>query len=315
MLRYMNLLDSKYIAEADPANAKNIAKRKAKTSMILRFGALAASFVLVVGVLLAMPYLQHDDPVFPDQTDNTQESTDPGDETFNHGSESIDISDTPELSDIISITPMTGKWDVFDLLGKPAQFILLTEEQVAMVAYETNQLLYHVNEKGVWMFWSIIDNNWTMQEILDIYNITSEHSIQQIDTTEKNTKSKEKTHTQEPEILKEFYEILQTAEVMHMIAWGEKHSLQEKSENDNGTVLYVDIRTANGDVLTLQLYQHADCLVQNGETFYQMKTGDGERLFSLLKGMTAEELKESLADLDVLTTEQDVETEEVIIEN
>ena len=67
MIRYMNLIDSKYIAEADPANAKNITKRKSRTSLILRYGALAASFVLVVGVLLAMPYLQHDDPVFPDQ--------------------------------------------------------------------------------------------------------------------------------------------------------------------------------------------------------------------------------------------------------
>ena len=97
MIRYMNLLDSKYIAEADPANAKNINKRKSGTSLILRYGALAASFILVVGVLLAMPYLQHDDPVFPDQTDNTRESTGPGDDTSNHGSESTDIPIRPRL--------------------------------------------------------------------------------------------------------------------------------------------------------------------------------------------------------------------------
>ena len=45
MIRYMNLIDSKYIAEADPANAKNIAKRKSRTSLMLRYGTLAASFV------------------------------------------------------------------------------------------------------------------------------------------------------------------------------------------------------------------------------------------------------------------------------
>lgn len=98
MIRYMNLIDSKYIAEANPANAKNIAKRKSRTNLILRYGALAASFVLVVGVLLAMPYLRHDDPVFPDQTDNPHDSTGPIEDTSNHGSESTDtepVTDRP----------------------------------------------------------------------------------------------------------------------------------------------------------------------------------------------------------------------------
>jgi len=98
MIRYMNLIDSKYIAEADPANAKNIAKRKSRTSLMLRYGTLAASFVLVVGVLLAMPYLKHDDPVFPDQTDNPHDSTGPIEDTSNHGSESTDtepVTDRP----------------------------------------------------------------------------------------------------------------------------------------------------------------------------------------------------------------------------
>ena len=63
---------------------------------------------------------------------------------------------------------MTGKWDVFDLLGKPALFNLLTDEQAATVPYETNPLLYHVNEEGVWVFWSILENDWTMDEILEI---------------------------------------------------------------------------------------------------------------------------------------------------
>lgn len=98
MIRYMNLIDSKYIAEADPANAKNIAKRKSRTSLMLRYGTLAASFVLVVGVLLAMPYLQHDDPVFPDQTDNPHDSTGPIEDTSDHSSVSTDtepVTDRP----------------------------------------------------------------------------------------------------------------------------------------------------------------------------------------------------------------------------
>lgn len=310
MIRYMNLIDSKYIAEADPANAKSIAKRKSRTSMILRYGALAASFVLVVGVLLAMPYLQHDDPVLPDQTDNVHESTDPI--TSNHGSES---TENPEPSDIIAIIPMTGKWDVFDLLGKPALFNLLTDEQAATVPYETNPLLYYVNEEGVWVFWSILENDWTMDEILEIYGIISADSILQIDITEKNTKEKAKVQVIDSELITEFYRIMQTADVMHRIPWGEFHSLQSKDEYDIDTVMYVDILTENNDVFSLQLYQHADCMVQNGDTFYQLKTGEGEKLFYLLKKITVNEFKESLKDIEERITKEDVETESVVVEN
>lgn len=301
MIQVMDLLDEKYIAEADPANAKVIRSKKICRS-VFRCGSIAACIAVVLGGIM---FINREVGEIPSHEETTSVSENDILENIN---------DT-EPEDIVSVIPMTAKWDVFDLLGKPAQFILLADEQADAIAYETNPLLYQENEDGVWMFWSILDNNWTISEILDIYNITSEHNIRQIDTTEKNTKAKEKTHTTDQEIIKEFYEILQTAEVMHMTVWGENHSLQEKSENDIDTVLYVDILTANDDVFSLQLYQHADCLVQNGETFYQLERGEGERIFSLLKGMSTEEFKDSLADPTVQTTGQDVETEEVIIEN
>ncbi len=231
------------------------------------------------------------------------------------GKDVLENADDHDLKDITAIAPMTGKWDVFDILGKPALFILLTDEQAATVPYETNPLLYHVNEKGVWMFWSIHEDGWTMDEILEIYGISSADNILQIDITEKNTKEKEKVQVIDSELISEFFRIMQTADVMHRLSWGESHSLQSKDEYDIDTVVYVDILTDHGDIFSLQLYQHADCLVQNGETFYQLKDGEGESLFTLLKGMTAEEFKDSMTDREVQTTEQVFETEEVIIEN
>lgn len=50
MIRYMNLIDSKYIAEADPANAKNIKRNKIQRR-VLRLGTIAACFICVIGVL------------------------------------------------------------------------------------------------------------------------------------------------------------------------------------------------------------------------------------------------------------------------
>ncbi|MBQ2768028.1 MAG: hypothetical protein IJF49_08145 [Clostridia bacterium] len=100
MIQYMGLLDSKYIAEAAPSNAMNINKRKTRrTSLIVKYGSLAASFVLIIGALLAMPYLQHDDPVFSDQTDNAHDSTDPIEDTSYHGSESTDTDREPDEQD------------------------------------------------------------------------------------------------------------------------------------------------------------------------------------------------------------------------
>lgn len=134
MIRYMNLIDSKYIAEADPANAKNITKRKSRTSLILRYGALAASFILVVGVLLAMPYLQHDDPVFPDQTDNPHDSTGPIEDTSNHGSESTDNPDPPKAFDA---EECQQKFDGFErAMGGGSTFLLIEyAEETYNIAY------------------------------------------------------------------------------------------------------------------------------------------------------------------------------------
>ncbi len=105
MIQYMNLLDSKFIAEADPAYAKNINKPKLGTSLIFRYGALAASFVLIIGVLFTMPYLPNDDLVSTDQTDNTQESTGPLDDTSDYGQESTGpIEDTSDHSSVSTDT-------------------------------------------------------------------------------------------------------------------------------------------------------------------------------------------------------------------
>jgi len=97
MIRYMDLLDSQYIEEADPANAKKNSKQKAGTGTILKYGTLAASFVLLIGVLFAMPYLKHDDLVSPETSDG-YDSTGPIEDTSDHSPVSTDtepVTDRP----------------------------------------------------------------------------------------------------------------------------------------------------------------------------------------------------------------------------
>lgn len=48
MIQFMDLLDEKFIAESDPANAKNIRSKKIRGT-ILRYGSIAACLVMVLG--------------------------------------------------------------------------------------------------------------------------------------------------------------------------------------------------------------------------------------------------------------------------
>lgn len=74
MLKYMNLLDDKYILEASPSNAKGIRRNRRASKMLLRYGALAASLVICIGIGLIIPHLKTGSPAIPydtnGQTDN-----------------------------------------------------------------------------------------------------------------------------------------------------------------------------------------------------------------------------------------------------
>ena len=71
MLKYMNLLDDKYIIEATPKSVRSMQKKKSKRPLSnwLRYGTLAASFVIVVGIGLLIPHLRLDEPVTPLDTE------------------------------------------------------------------------------------------------------------------------------------------------------------------------------------------------------------------------------------------------------
>lgn len=103
MILYMDLLDESYIVEASPANTHKFVVHKIKMKQIYQLGAFAASFVLIVGVLLMMPYLHRDDPVTPIQTDTTAPISD----TPIHSSESSDIAEPPIQTEQDSIS---GNW-------------------------------------------------------------------------------------------------------------------------------------------------------------------------------------------------------------
>ena len=317
IIQYMELIDDNFISEANPENAKNINKRKEKRNLILRYGVLVASFFLIVSIIVVIPRLQHEDTVdpidpidtidtvVPNQTDNTQyqESTGPIEDTSVHGGEETTVPNIP------IVQPATGMWEIFEVLGKPTTYILLSDKQAEAVDYEANTLLYIQNEKGVWEFWSVYDDSWTMKEILEVYDITSSENILQINTTEKNTKAKEKTQLRESDLISEFYEIFKNAEVMHINSWGDAYGGSFKTDDyDIDTVLYVDIITKNGDTLSLQLYQYQDSLRQNGETIYQLAEGEGARLFEILKGISVEEYKQQIMELEALENDKVVPT-------
>ena len=74
MLKYMNLLDDKYILEASPSNAKGIRRNRRASKILLRYGALAAALVICIGIGLIIPHLKTGSPAIPydtnGQTDN-----------------------------------------------------------------------------------------------------------------------------------------------------------------------------------------------------------------------------------------------------
>ena len=85
MIQYMDLLDEKYIAEADPANAKNIRNKKIR-STVLRYGSIAAcllcTIIIGISVIQKMEYPSVDtgDPVDTIETGDTNHEyyADPG---------------------------------------------------------------------------------------------------------------------------------------------------------------------------------------------------------------------------------------------
>lgn len=69
MLKYLNLLDEKYILEAIPKNSKKVRRNKRLNKAFLRYGVLAASLVFVIGIGFLIPHLNNDPPVVLPQTD------------------------------------------------------------------------------------------------------------------------------------------------------------------------------------------------------------------------------------------------------
>ena len=134
IIQYMELIDDKFILEAAPENAENINKRKNRTSLILRYGALAASFVLIVGVLVTASRMQHDDtidPVLPKDTIiNTQETTDP----IKDSSDSTDIPNPPVTFNVDECQQM---FDGFNkAIGGGSTFLIMEYmEETYNVAY------------------------------------------------------------------------------------------------------------------------------------------------------------------------------------
>ncbi len=72
----MNLLDDNYILEASPKRATVMSKNRRLTKMLMRYGALAASLIIFIGIGLLIPRLQTDPPVTPPQTDEQTDNFD-----------------------------------------------------------------------------------------------------------------------------------------------------------------------------------------------------------------------------------------------
>lgn len=115
MLKYMNLLDDKYILEASPKRVKSAQKNKRVTKIFFRYGALAASLVICIGVGLLIPHLRTEPPVTPPETNG-----------ITHG-----IVDPPETltrpdthrSDVATDVPIGGGHMGDDLISPYVGFV------------------------------------------------------------------------------------------------------------------------------------------------------------------------------------------------
>lgn len=270
-----------------------------------KYLAAAASVIVVLSIVLLFPRLTDDDPIpIGEHTTTTP-----------HESETPDIADETEPVEIVAIQPMTSKLQVFSLMDKQALYFPLTDEQTDSITDLSNELLYRAEDDEMWMLFSFLGDEWTMAEVWQVYGIQSASDIVQISTTEKNTPRKETRAVLEPDIISEIYDIIDTADVLSRETWGIENSLRERDENDSDTVLFLNILTADSNVISLQLYPYANFLWQNGETYYQLGDGMGEKLFALLKGCgTAEFKAEVELDNETARETQHAETSEVIVE-
>ena len=197
-MRGKDLLDALGYADADLINKTAVTEKKAPLSaVLLRYGAIAAVFAVLLGTALIFPHFRHNKPVLPIDTTDTDtkdtentsgtESTDPGDITTDApvtnppdtDTDSVDttapddittdtpVTDPPDTDtgsvettapiDTPVIIPQTGEWMRFTVLGKDADYIKLSNKQISEVNYKDNPLMYIEDEYGVWMFWSIAE--------------------------------------------------------------------------------------------------------------------------------------------------------------
>lgn len=267
--------------------------------------AVAASVIVVISIALLYPKIANDTTPIAEHGSITP-----------HESENPAHADENETQEINVPQPMMGKLDIFPLMNKQALYFLLSAEQASDLGISENDMLYQTDESGAWMIWSFIGDDWTMEEVRQVYGISSASDIVQISTKEKNTSRKVTGAVTDTDIISDVFEIISQADVISRRTWGTNHSLASREENDIETVLFIDILTTDSAVFSLQLYPHADCLVQNGETFYQLEFGMGEELFTLLKGCGTADFKKEQAQLEAQDNEtaRETETAEVIVQ-
>lgn len=196
------------------------------------------------------------------------------------------------------LTPQAGDWKRFTVLGKTASYIKLSDTQISRVNYKNNSLLYIEDEQGIWMFWSIVSGeNWTVDDILEIYGIASDNDIRELSNkTNNSTKPEEKIVTSR-ELITEFYDIIKNADIAHIYDPEFSRNFEFREEehqiSESKFTLYIDVTTQNGDVLSLILSPFANDLRWD-DTYYLLDKGNGKRMFEILRGVTVEEYEEML---------------------
>ena len=171
----------------------------------------------------------------------------------------------------------------FDLFDKEAIYTYYSEGNVS----DGNDLIYRYYNGDTYILDTFLGSGWTIDEVLQVYNINSASDITSISAWEGKNSGQPDMVVDNQEKISEFYDMLSNCTVYSNIEY--TASEVDMSEIDllmESYYLMLDINTIDGYTWRLRFEPYRDLL--RNDTFFQLSDGEGYRLFECFNGFSIE---------------------------
>ncbi len=320
LLEAMSFLDAELLDEL-PAPTACSPEKAAWT----RWGALAASLVIVMGAAALLPRVISQDPAesgLPEYTQGTwsgdgievsgvgvmpnvtgQEHDIPmvttgadltmpqvtgviGEETKVLIMPDGSVVRVPESKEPAVVIPSVSRVDYFPLDGKTALYIQEDDRRIPVDGR------YVIEKNGkLWRFQYFIGDGWSSEEHFAVYGIADSGDILSVVTYERNTIAHEWEELTDEAVIMGLFEAMKTAKTGSREGWAQDGGrIESESGRETKTVLNLSIRTKRGEMECF-LYPYADVIMIAGlEAVFSLDEGEGNELFAALKGIEVGEI-------------------------